>query len=72
MPCGGHSVCSFLREELLKYFSLSLVGWLLQGKANAPVRREMIMIIMLLATPGRFCVSEGKGQYMSQEMHNYF
>ena len=23
MPCGGHSVCGFLREELLKYFSLS-------------------------------------------------
>ena len=39
MPCGGHSVCGFLREELLKYFSLSLVGWLLQGKANAPVWR---------------------------------
>ena len=23
MPCGGHSVFGFLREELLKYFSLS-------------------------------------------------
>ena len=40
MSCGWHSVCGFLREELLKYFSLSLVGWLLQGKANAPVWRE--------------------------------
>ena len=29
MPCGGHSVFGFLREELLKYFSHSLVGWLL-------------------------------------------
>ena len=36
-PAVGTVFAVFLCKKLLKYFSLSLVGWLLQGKANAPV-----------------------------------
>ena len=60
MSCGGHSVFGFLREELLQYFSLSLVGWLLHGKANAPVWREMIVVITTRCT-GAFDLCVGKG-----------
>ena len=60
MSCGSHSVCGFLRVELLKFFSLSLVGWPLHGKANAPVRREMIVVITARCT-GAFDLCVGKG-----------
>lgn len=56
MSCGWHSVCGFLCKKLLKYFSLSLVGWLLHGKANAPVRREMIVVITARYAGALFCL----------------
>ena len=40
-------------------------GCMLKRGKNAPVRREMIEVIMLLATPGRlFCM--GKGGVVSE------